>query len=362
LPVWWWLRRWWLWPADTWLIYWGSGADDDTFDVDVTTYSGGTVTLTKVPSVSDNMSSIVKGRWYVSAAASIEDHSDVEVPGSLAWVVAQIGSGNSGHIVIPPGNYVMADDFCLPAGIVLELASWALLDIDSGKTLTIPSPRSLLASSTQQIFDGDGLVTFTYPGTVYPDWWQENTTPGTTDMAPAINAAMVAGGAGATVQFNTATYLLSTISGSPTYLENYFVNLLDDRNVQGTGWGTILKIPDNLFDQSDDDTSNAHVFQGFDIENAVIRDMQIDMNGYNNLTPSGKTRTSMAVRLDDGGSNVLIENLYILNNPGHNNVVANNTSLASKATGLTVTNCVMYGGGTGVLGNTKNPDFSFLYS
>ncbi|HOG65734.1 MAG TPA: hypothetical protein PLD82_09900, partial [Spirochaetota bacterium] len=238
-------------------IYWGTGADDDTFDVDVSTYSGGTVTLTKVPSVSDNMSSIVKGRWYVSAAASIEDHSDVEVPGSLAWVVAQIGSGNSGHIVIPPGNYVMADDFSLPAGIVLELASGALLDIDSGKTLTIPSPRSLLASSTQQIFDGDGLVTFTYPGTVYPDWWQENTTPGTTDMVDAINAAMVAGGAGATVQFNTATYLLSTInecadlpacaaSGSPSYIENYFVNLLDDRTVQGTGWGTILKIPDNL--------------------------------------------------------------------------------------------------------------------
>lgn len=352
-------------------IYWGSGADDDTFDVP--TYSGGTVTLTKVPSVSDNMSSIVKGRWYVSAAASIEDHSDVEVPGSLAWVVAQIGSGNSGHIVIPPGNYVMADDFSLPAGIVLELASGALLDIDSGKTLTIPSPRSILASSTQQIFDGDGLVTFTNPGTVYPDWWQENTTPGTTDMVDAINAAMVAGGAGATVQFNTATYLLSTInecadlpacaaSGSPSYIENYFVNLLDDRTVQGTGWGTILKIPDNLFDQSDDDTSNAHVFQGFDIENAVIRDMQIDMNGYNNLTPSGKTRTSMAVRLDDGGNNVLITNLYILNNPGHNNIVANNTALATQATGLMVTNCSMYGGGTGVLGNTNNVDFSFVYS
>jgi len=350
-------------------IYWGTGADDDTFDVDVSTYSGGTVTLTKVPSISDNMSSIVKGRWYVSAAASIEDHSDVEVPGSLAWVVAQIGSGNSGHIVIPPGNYVMADDFSLPAGIVLELASGALLDIDSGKTLTIPSPRSLLASSTQQIFDGDGLVTFTNPGTVYPDWWQAN-TQGTTDMAPAINKALVAGGTGSTLQFREGTYLLHTISrcadlpacGTDSYLENYFINLLDSRTIKGTGWGSVLKVADHIYDQPNDDTSNAHVFQGFDIENAVIRDMQIDMNGYNNLSPSGKTRNSMAVRLDDGGSNVLIENLYILNNPGHNNVVANNTSLASKATGLTVRNCVMYGGGTGVLGNTNNVDFSFVYS
>jgi len=42
--------------------------------------------------------------------------------------------------------------------------------------------------------------------------------------------------------------------------------------------------------------------------------------------------------------------------------VANNTSLASQATGLTVTNCVMEGGGSGLIGNTENVDFSFIYS
>lgn len=119
---------------------------------------------------------------------------------------------------------------------------------------------------------------------------------------------------------------------------------------------------DHIYDQPNDDTSNAHVFQGFDIDNVVIRDLQINMNGYNNLTPPGKTRNSMAIRLDDGGSNVLIENIYVLNNPGHNNIVANNTSLASKATGLTINNCLMYGGGLGVPGNINNSDFSFIYS
>lgn len=266
-------------------------------------------------------------------------------------------------------TYRLSNEVSIPAKARLVFTGTGMLSVDATQRVTIASPEHITASPAQQIFDGNGLIFFTDPGVVYPEWWQAN-TPGTTDMAPAINKALVAGGAGSTLQFREGTYLLRTISrcadlpacGTDNYLENYFINLLDSWTIRGTGWGSVLKVADHIYDQPNDDTSNAHVFQGFDIDNVVIRDLQINMNGYNNFTPPGKIRNCMAIRLDDGGSNVLIENLFVLNNPGHNNVVANNTSLASKATGLTVTNCVMYGGGTGVLGNTKNPDFSFLYS
>jgi len=311
--------------------------------------------------------------WAVASAGG----SSSELSGSLralsgfgytdfADVIADIGSDPT--LLIIDEDMTLSTSASIPATLRLLNTHGNLITLGAGKTLTFVDPSQIL-SGYQQIFTGTGTVTFTKPGVVHPDWWQQN-TQGTTDMSAAINKAMIAGGTGSTVQFSSGTYLLDTISkcedlpacAQDAYLENYFVNLLDDRTVKGEGWGTIIKVADNIFNQSDDDTSNGHVFQGFDLENVVIKDMQIDMNGYNNLSPSGKTRNSMAIRLDDGGKNVLITNLYILNNPGHNNIAANNTSLASKATGLTVTNCVMFGGGTGVLGNTNNVDFSFVYS
>lgn len=311
--------------------------------------------------------------WAVASAGG----SSSELSGSLralsgfgytdfADVIADIGSDPV--LLLIDEDMTLSTSASIPATLRLLNTHGNLITLGAGKTLTFVDPSQIL-SGYQQIFTGTGTVTFTKPGVVHPDWWQQN-TQGTTDMTTAINKAMIAGGTGSTVQFSSGTYLLDTISkcedlpacAQDAYLENYFVNLLDDRTIKGVGWGTIIKVADNIFNQTDDDTSNGHVFQGFDIENVVIRDMQIDMNGYNNLSPSGKTRNSIAVRLDDGGKNVLIENLFILNNPGHNNIVANKTESATQADGLTVTDCYMYGGGTGVLGNTNNVDFSFVYS
>ena len=85
-------------------IYWGTGAAADTFSVP--TYSGGTLTLTKIPSLSDNITSIIKGSWYISGSNSVSDNSDADQNGSLAWVLAQIGS-DPGHVVLLPGSYAV---------------------------------------------------------------------------------------------------------------------------------------------------------------------------------------------------------------------------------------------------------------
>ena len=303
---------------------------------------------------------------------SFSPNGDGVTDDSVALRVAITACPATGCTLKLTETYRLADDITIPDTMKLDFTGTGQFKVDSGKTLSIPSPSYITASPKQQIFDEDSAVSFTEPGTIYLDWWKDSAN-GTAGMGTAINSAIESAASGSTIQFNSGTYLLTaeeirkcedlTACGEKNYLKNCFVNLKDNMTISGMGMhSTTIKVDDHIYDQPNDDTSNAHVFQGFDIDNVVIRDLQINMNGLNNLTPSGKTRTSIPIRLDDGGSNVSIDHVYISNNPGHNNIVANYTSSATKGAGLTITDCVMYGGGTGVPGNNYNVDFSFIYS
>src|SRR5690606_9029564 len=59
-------------------------------------------------------------------------------------------------------------------------------------TVTINGP---VLAPPRQIFAGSGTVSFGSSSpttTFYPEWWGTNTTPGTTDMTAAIQAAIAA--------------------------------------------------------------------------------------------------------------------------------------------------------------------------
>ena len=96
--------------------------------------------------------------------------------------------------------------------VTFEFERGAVLTISTTKTLTLPSPAHILASSTEQIFSitGTGKVAFNTPGIMYPDWWTTNATPGTTEMYSALNAAEAACSTGGVIKLNGATYLMST--------------------------------------------------------------------------------------------------------------------------------------------------------
>lgn len=178
-------------------IYWGTGAAADTFSVP--TYSGGTLTLTKIPSLSDNITSIIKGSWYISGSNSVSDNSDADQNGSLAWVLAQIGS-DPGHVVLLPGSYAVGDDLSIPANIRLTIRDGAYLEIESGKTVTFSTPENIEVSNNQRIFSGAGTVAFTYPGIVYANWWgakgdRTDAAGTTTAIQAAITAVTPAPGA-----------------------------------------------------------------------------------------------------------------------------------------------------------------------
>jgi hypothetical protein len=93
-------------------------------------------------------------------------------------------------------------------------------------TLTINGP---FEAGLYQVFSGfaAGDVTGTFKE-VYPEWWGNNTVPGTTDMGDEITAAIAAVPAGGTLLFSPGTYAYAT---SP----NFGVSFLKIR-----GQGAIL--------------------------------------------------------------------------------------------------------------------------
>jgi hypothetical protein len=93
-------------------------------------------------------------------------------------------------VIVGPGTYKINTDTTISACQLVFLGGQ--LSPGTGKTLTIAAPASIDAQAFQ-IFTGAGIVTFTnYVGSVRPEWWASNTTPGTTDMTNAIKAAYAA--------------------------------------------------------------------------------------------------------------------------------------------------------------------------
>ena len=92
-------------------------------------------------------------------------------------------------VVYGPGTYTISVDTTLSTDI--HIISGAVFEIASGKTLTI---TGRMFAGRYKIFSGAGVVTFAAGAVseVYPEWWVVNTTPGTTDMITAFDAAIAA--------------------------------------------------------------------------------------------------------------------------------------------------------------------------
>ena len=111
-------------------------------------------------------------------------------------------------------------------------------------------------------FTGSGAVSFgvgSVEATV-PEWWLTNTTPGTTNMTAALQAAITA--TPEKVFFNSTTYLTDTITmkANLTLCGNGRASIIKQNTTSGDSYGT-------LFVESDSDATY--------ISNIVIRDLQI---------------------------------------------------------------------------------------
>jgi len=111
---------------------------------------------------------------------------------TLAAALTTIGSTNT-QLIIPTGTTeVLAAHTTIPANVDLVIQKGGGISLGS-YNLTI---NGVLTAGPYKIFTaaGSGVVTIgalTSEG--YPEWWGENTTPGTTDMTAEIQAAVNSG-------------------------------------------------------------------------------------------------------------------------------------------------------------------------
>jgi len=163
-------------------------------------------------------------------------------------------------------------DYTFGSNITLHF--YDSINISVGKTITIYSPRNVIARPNQQIFSGDGSISFTNGGVIYPNWHTKNTTPGVTDMSTAIQWAITQSqDKGGTVHLLPETYKLGTIpSGNNELLEVTKGRI----TIEGEGWDSILVMAQNeigIYCQAD----------GAEQEGLVLRDFKIDSDGYSQL-------------------------------------------------------------------------------
>jgi hypothetical protein len=100
-------------------------------------------------------------------------------------------AGAAGGTVYVPNvttNYSVGD-LTVPVGTQIVFSNGGKLSIQLGTTVTINGP---MTAGLFQIFSGTGSVIFGDGSVneIYPEWWATNIVPGTTNMAPAVQAAI----------------------------------------------------------------------------------------------------------------------------------------------------------------------------
>lgn len=150
----------------------------------------------------------INRKWYVSPLAGITDHCDNTTEGSLHWVSDQIGDYYA--TIELPGNhtYDITTSCSIRATHQLLFQNGAVLKPTAGDTVTFDRPEQLIAAPTQQIFDGDGAITFTNPGMIYVDW-RGVPASAAVDMYADINATIESVPRLSTIVFGPHTYSMT---------------------------------------------------------------------------------------------------------------------------------------------------------
>lgn len=114
------------------------------------------------------------------------------------------GIGTSEKTLVIASEEAVTDDKTVPLNVTLKFFQGGSINVSTGKTVTI---NGHVEAELYQIFKGSGSIAFGAGviKEVYPEWWTENTTPGTTDMTAAIQAAFYSGIG--TVSLQGTTYL-----------------------------------------------------------------------------------------------------------------------------------------------------------
>lgn len=274
----------------------------------------------------------------------------------LADSIAAIGTNQA--ILVISNEQLLQANTTIPANIKLQFSQTGIFNIASGVTVTV---SGTLDAGPHQVFSGPGSVMISNSSVkASPQWWGAK-GDGNTDDTIAIQKAINASN---NIYLAKGTYVLGTITPGSSYLENRLLVLRSNISIMGDGPTSVLKLKDHLLDNPDDNNSNAHMMGGNDLSSITIANVKFDMNGANNLNPSGKIRNAMALFIL-GGNNISIKNSFFNNCAGHNVIALRESAKNVKSYNAYIAKNIFKNGGRYVgtpKENINNTDFSFLYT
>lgn len=188
---------------------------------------------------------------------------------------------------------------------------------------------------------------------------------GATDSAPALREALAAldTAGGGDLMILPGTYLLNSFGyrfGSAPYDMDFVAELPSNVRIVGQP-GATFKVADGLIDSSTA-TWKGNVFIALNRENVAIENVAIDFNGANNLATQAQWLSYGLYTVDC--SNIAVRRCYWRDTPGTNYIIAYGAAASNTPSGkgFIVDECVFRNGGTSLVGNTTQVDFSAVYS
>jgi hypothetical protein len=169
------------------------------------------------------------------------------------------------------------------------------------------------------------------------------------DAAPAHQAT--------TIYFPKGTYILAGYITTANYLENYFLKLHSNIHFKGEGANSVIKLGNHLF-SSKQTQANGHLFYGIGINNVSFTNLQIDLNGPNNLVPEGVIKNNCAVFINHG-RDIRFTNNTVKNAAGRNMLI-----ILGTGSNIVIDKNNFLNGGHNAGGPAENiyqADFSFVY-
>ncbi len=234
--------------------------------------------------------------------------------------------GSSAKTLVINKATVINQSAVVPATLAIKIEKSGSIGL-AGQTLTI---NGTFSAGIHQVFSGSGTVVFGKGSTseIIPQWWAENTTPGTTDMTRAFRTAFVAGyvnngGPGIPVRIPSGTYLITdyittgscqtvrfdphvTINAALPNEKTSLFNVANQTDVEFVGDFTILN--GNRAAASPEVEGNSAAFYLYGSDNVSIENMTINDFATDGITLEGDDTLSGPCR------NVTIRNVVCNNN------------------------------------------------
>jgi len=238
---------------------------------------------------------IIAGAWQIfdwgngSGTITFKNGTIVQQAwhGSFAEAVSDIDSSSNVEVVISESESIAAN-LTVGDNITSNFINKAILsDTVAGADLVFNG--SIKAPEDQQIFNwGTGAGSVTINGfNVYPDWFTENATPGTTDMTDALNNAVESGCKNV------------VLSGIYSYSGITIPSATSNLSIKGSGSGGATEL------RYTEATGNGIDFAG-EADNLTISNL---------LMSSPSNSTGWAIRANTGSGvalrNTILENVYI---------------------------------------------------